>query len=1575
MNSKCFAKMAVGHYFLLAGFVFFSLVSDSSASFSDVIRFYKQSRRCLTEEIRQNGDIECHINGMPFRVGDFVQTGTVCDVTYSQTSQRVFCENNVWRNYGDLPVHTHDRHKRFWGFVAGAVIGWVACEIFCSRGGGVVQVVNKPPSISCQEVERVRYAPPRETSVVVTWPEPTATDPEQGKLTPKQKFGLPSGSHFEKGSYAIPYSVTDDHSNSDTCIISFTVNVTRCDKADNIPGHPVNGQMRCTPYQYDPILGTTCLFSCNEGYELTDFSSTSRTCKDNGYFDGQVAQCTKIQCDDLENPQNGEKYCSSQTYYNSVCGTTCSATGYESDGGFIHCQSDGLWTAPLPSCQDKRAPHFTFCPVSPVREYADKGKSSATVVWMAPTATDNSGDVTIIRTIGQDSGSEFGIGKHPISYVARDPSGKESVVPCSFDVVVEHLECDSPDGKFDDELILPDCPGTEYTYGTVCNVSCIRNYEIIGNTTITCEREGPNSTKMVWDWGGGEQPTCNDKCPAIQPPANGAFVCQTAGNEYCRLSCSVDFGYPSGTSKNQMFVCTDQQLWDPPEADDCAERRPPDANTIGADLHYFVGDCNDPNVQSGLKDKFLAYMIELVNNGWSNRCPNDTGCIRDTIKVICGPVTSRRRRETISLTTGRWRPAGLDRNVPFRVKRTTDNDYVITLKITLEISWEGGTSADDLQKNDQDISDIITAIDNEIASGGNALSFDGIVPAQLTADRWPMMECPFGQTAKYDGDIPNCEGCATGKYYESTISSCAKCPVGTFQNETYQTMCKACPSDMSTKESGRKNISECFPVCSMGSYSASGVIPCTKCPLGEYQPNANSKNCNKCDVGKTTIERGQTADLNCTPYDVVLNSPGNNMTFPPLTTTLESLTLMFWMKCPSGNVTRPSFGFVNGGTHTSMLDIVDAETLDFFRSTIQIESNGWTHVAIKWLGTTNQAELAINGNNVGAVPVTTGNVSVIGSYLLMTQNSGNNGSCRISGLQMTNSSKSDADLQTDIATCLPNGDDAFYNMDNFKDKIGIDIDTPSKCDEFDECTASPCGVHICENLLNGYRCYCKSGYTGDNCENAPDFCVNNQCEHAATCTSGAWNYTCACATGFKGKLCEEAIVNGNWADWGDYGQCSKSCNGGNQTRIRTCTNPSPGPDGADCLGSGQDQISCNTDPCPACEPVGHLLLRSRYTKTDFCVSEGDYTRCVIICETGMEFVEPPLDYYECGANTSYTWNRIPPSCASIRPGTRLTIDTSVTYPVALPCGTETDQALNSAAGEAQCVRNNACDVSISTTGCSSRRKRDTTTTADISFFINVEELQDFNLTALLEDNIVSADLQTYLNAITELEQTAQEINNSASDFFTVNVNNVTYNIDPSTLDFSAVITCPNGSIANDGACVQCPAGTSEENRWCVYCALGTYQNQEGQTECLACPTGYTTQFVGMIDVANCSVEEKTTASTTDSTTATSISASATTTTTSTTTTTTPTLTPTTRSTPSTSTTTPTPATTTTTTTSSVPTTTTTTATPTTTISTSSTTRTTTTANLNDAPGSPNTETTTTLGKKNGSGNDKKGILS
>jgi hypothetical protein len=56
-------------------------------------------------------------------------------------------------------------------------------------------------------------------------------------------------------------------------------------------------------------------------------------------------------------------------------------------------------------------------------------------------------------------------------------------------------------------------------------------------------------------------------------------------------------------------------------------------------------------------------------------------------------------------------------------------------------------------------------------------------------------------------------------------------------------------------------------------------------------------------------------------------------------------------------------------------------------------------------------------------------------------------------------------------------------------------------------------------------------------------------------------------------------IHGGWSDWG---ACSKSCGGGNQTR--TCTNPPPSEEGNPCPGLSWQ--SCNTNKCAASSSGG-----------------------------------------------------------------------------------------------------------------------------------------------------------------------------------------------------------------------------------------------------------------------------------------------------------------------------------------------------------------------------------------------------
>lgn len=55
-------------------------------------------------------------------------------------------------------------------------------------------------------------------------------------------------------------------------------------------------------------------------------------------------------------------------------------------------------------------------------------------------------------------------------------------------------------------------------------------------------------------------------------------------------------------------------------------------------------------------------------------------------------------------------------------------------------------------------------------------------------------------------------------------------------------------------------------------------------------------------------------------------------------------------------------------------------------------------------------------------------------------------------------------------------------------------------------------------------------------------------------------------------------VDCSWNSWGSWGDCSVSCGGGNQTRIRSKYGPSCG--GTDCPGPSSEVRQCNAQCCP-----------------------------------------------------------------------------------------------------------------------------------------------------------------------------------------------------------------------------------------------------------------------------------------------------------------------------------------------------------------------------------------------------------
>ena len=94
-----------------------------------------------------------------------------------------------------------------------------------------------------------------------------------------------------------------------------------------------------------------------------------------------------------------------------------------------------------------------------------------------------------------------------------------------------------------------------------------------------------------------------------------------------------------------------------------------------------------------------------------------------------------------------------------------------------------------------------------------------------------------------------------------------------------------------------------------------------------------------------------------------------------------------------------------------------------------------------------------------------------------------------------------------------------------------------------------------------------------------------------TCAGGTRRRRRYCVTHILGKRCpgnqeskspcniQPCPIDGGWSNWGEWGKCNSTCNGGIKQRNRTCTEPSPQHNGQACVGDITDKTICNTHQC------------------------------------------------------------------------------------------------------------------------------------------------------------------------------------------------------------------------------------------------------------------------------------------------------------------------------------------------------------------------------------------------------------
>ncbi|XP_053397599.1 sushi, von Willebrand factor type A, EGF and pentraxin domain-containing protein 1-like [Mercenaria mercenaria] len=428
---------------------------------------------------------------------------------------------------------------------------------------------SEPPVLSGCPSDIVVAADMGMTSATVTWDLPTASD-SQDTTSPevKQTAGsISPGSNVESGVvHTVKYVAYDNAGNpSDECSFNVQVKVTRCLSISA----PQNGQYQCDK---GFIYGSQCSFSCYQGYLLQGVSVS--TCGQDGTWDTTPPLCDVLECMPPDQYgmtiSNGYYYCPSPITYQSVCQPVCNS-GFELKQyttALCTVDKDNIAYFSIsvqPECLDNEPPTFVDCGGTKVLTFsAEKGKTTAAVLYDIPSATDNYDPSPVVRKVsGPNSGDT--VDEKDIEYVefqATDAAGNPSL-RCTYVLEVDVTECDAYIPPSNGEVTCT----ADYIYGSECNLGCSDGYENRGTSSAECLESGSWSvstfecTKVL----------CSS---APVPPENGVYRCPSITYPYNTI-CYADCDEGFTLSQWSYARCKADQSWETSSTPDCEDSEPP----------------------------------------------------------------------------------------------------------------------------------------------------------------------------------------------------------------------------------------------------------------------------------------------------------------------------------------------------------------------------------------------------------------------------------------------------------------------------------------------------------------------------------------------------------------------------------------------------------------------------------------------------------------------------------------------------------------------------------------------------------------------------------------------------------------------------------------------------------------------------------------------------------------------------------------------------------------------------------------------------------------------------------------
>ncbi|KAG7230829.1 hypothetical protein INR49_019643, partial [Caranx melampygus] len=389
------------------------------------------------------------------------------------------------------------------------------------------------------------------------------TEPANGKFTCTHKYGNFSYNSLCKYSCEEGYKLSEPTPLRCTASKEWSANPPTCELVQCPElSSPERGSMKCSDPLGSSSYQSTCVFTCDEGFELTGSPSDTLQCEASGSWNAPQPTCVAVQCTPIAELENGFVSCGGEDVkfiYGNTCSFSC-ASGYrlvgESD---VTCTSAAEWSGRLPRCEaiTCRNPEGDAHLISNCSASTDQ-RPGSTCSFSCEAGFALQGEHTIqCSEEGQWSTSI------PTCKVVQCPelsSPERGSMKCSDPLgsssyqstcVFTSVQC-TPIAELENGSVSCGDEDVKFIYGNTCSFSCASGYQLVGESDVTC------TSAAEWS---GRLPRCEAVlCPLLEAPENGHMNCSDNQPEFssqCSFTCSQDYTLDG----HQLLTCDHHGNW------------------------------------------------------------------------------------------------------------------------------------------------------------------------------------------------------------------------------------------------------------------------------------------------------------------------------------------------------------------------------------------------------------------------------------------------------------------------------------------------------------------------------------------------------------------------------------------------------------------------------------------------------------------------------------------------------------------------------------------------------------------------------------------------------------------------------------------------------------------------------------------------------------------------------------------------------------------------------------------------------------------------------------------------------